>query len=177
MSEDGSIPSDCPGGPGSEQAGKASACEGCPSRQLCQSAPKGPDPDISLIAKNLENVRRKILILSGKGGVGKSTATALISRCLAQDGTEDIGILDIDITGPSQTLFMGVKGENVHPNATGWEPIWVSGGEEASDIKIMSAGALIEDGEALIWKGDRKTGIQLLYYIYDSYTYSMTHNL
>lgn len=148
------VPENCPGGPGSEMAGKASACDGCPSRQLCESAPKGPDPDIAIIAQNLNKVRRKILILSGKGGVGKSTTTALMARAVAEDMNDDVGILDIDITGPSQTLFMGVKGEDVHKSATGWEPIWAS-----ENICIMSAGALIGDGEALIWKGDRKTGL------------------
>ena len=47
-------PEACPGGPGSEMAGKASACEGCPSRNLCATAPKGPDPDIAAIAKCLQ---------------------------------------------------------------------------------------------------------------------------
>ena len=103
------IPEACPGGPGSEMAGKASACEGCPSRSLCESAPKGPDPDIAIIARRLERVKRKIVILSGKGGVGKSTVTALLTRSLAQDEELGIGLLDIDITGPSADLFMGLK--------------------------------------------------------------------
>ena len=103
------IPEACPGGPGSEMAGKASACEGCPSRSLCESAPKGPDPDIAIIARRLEKVKRKIVILSGKGGVGKSTVTALLTRSLAQDEELGIGLLDIDITGPSADLFMGLK--------------------------------------------------------------------
>ena len=46
---------------------------GCPNQKICASAvPKGPDPDVSVIAERLSNVKRKILILSGKGGVGKS---------------------------------------------------------------------------------------------------------
>ena len=46
---------------------------GCPNQKICASAvPKCPDPDVSVIAERLSNVKRKILILSGKGGVGKS---------------------------------------------------------------------------------------------------------
>ena len=67
-------------------------------------------------------MRHKILILSGKGGVGKSTVSALLARSFASDIDEDIGLLDIDITGPSQTLFMGVKNEEVHKSASGWTP-------------------------------------------------------
>ena len=63
-------PDHCPGTESTE-AGKASACQGCPNQNICASAtPKGPDPDIEVIAGNLSNVKRKILVLSGKGGVG-----------------------------------------------------------------------------------------------------------
>jgi len=147
------IPEACPGGPGSEMAGKASACEGCPSRSLCESAPKGPDPDIAIIARRLEKVKRKIVILSGKGGVGKSTVTALLTRSLAQDEELGIGLLDIDITGPSADLFMGLKGEEVHKSASGWTPCYVD------DIAVMSTGFILDEDKALIWGGARKTGL------------------
>ena len=63
-------PDHCPGTE-STDAGTASACQGCPNQNICASAtPKGPDPDIEVIAENLSNVKRKILVLSGKGGVG-----------------------------------------------------------------------------------------------------------
>lgn len=78
---------DCPG-TGSENAGKVSACAGCPNQQICASGPKGPDPGIELVKNRLEQVKHKILILSGKGGVGKSTVTALLSRALAADDYE-----------------------------------------------------------------------------------------
>jgi len=149
-----SIPAACPGGPGSEMAGKASACEGCPSRQLCESAPKGPDPDIAIIGRRLKNIKRKIVILSGKGGVGKSTVTALLTRSLAHSDEElAVGLLDIDMTGPSADLFMGLKGEEVHKSASGWTPCYVD------DIAVMSTGFILEEDKALIWGGARKTGL------------------
>lgn len=60
-------PEACPGGPGSEMAGKASACEGCPSRNICATAPKGPDPDIAAIAKCLQgNIKFQIDPITNK---------------------------------------------------------------------------------------------------------------
>lgn len=74
---------DCPGTQSSD-AGKASACAGCPNQQVCASGEtKGPDPGIALVKERLDQVKNKILILSGKGGVGKSTVTALLGRALA----------------------------------------------------------------------------------------------
>lgn len=68
-------PAHCPGTE-SEQAGKADACAGCPNQDACASAPKGPDPDLPIIQQRMSRIKHKILIMSGKGGVGKSTFTA-----------------------------------------------------------------------------------------------------
>lgn len=76
-------PEACPG-LDSEQAGKASACAGCANQTACASAPKGPDPDIPIISKRLRNVRRTVLVMSGKGGVGKSTFTAQLAWTLSE---------------------------------------------------------------------------------------------
>lgn len=67
-------PEYCPG-PESEKAGTADSCAGCPNQKICASAPKGPDPDIPLISQRLEGVRHRVLVLSGKGGVGSTSST------------------------------------------------------------------------------------------------------
>src|ERR1700744_378537 len=72
-------PEHCPG-PESEAAGKADSCEGCPNQSICASAPKGPDPDLPIVKERLRGVKRKVLVLSGKGGVGKSTFSALFAQ-------------------------------------------------------------------------------------------------
>ena len=106
-------PEHCPGTQ-SDDAGKASACEGCPNQQICASgAPQEPDPDIALIAEKLKNVKHKVLVLSGKGGVGKSTLTAMLSRALAVDPDMNVGVLDIDLCGPSAPRVFGVLNEQV----------------------------------------------------------------
>lgn len=78
---------DCPGTQ-SENAGKASACAGCPNQNICSTGPKGPDPGIALVREKLGEVRKKVLVLSGKGGVGKSSVTALLSIALAAHDIE-----------------------------------------------------------------------------------------
>lgn len=65
-------PEHCPG-PESERAGTADSCAGCPNQQICASAPKGPDPDIPLISQRLAGVKHRVLVLSGKGGVGSTS--------------------------------------------------------------------------------------------------------
>ena len=110
-------PEHCPGTQSTE-AGKASACQGCPNQQICESSvPKGPDPDVEVIAQRLEQVKHKVLILSGKGGVGKSTLTAMVARALAaRDSSLNIGVLDIDLCGPSAPRIFGVVNEQVGPS-------------------------------------------------------------
>lgn len=72
----------------SEQAGKAASCAGCPNQAACASAPKGVDPEIAEIEERLRSVRHKILVLSGKGGVGKSTFATQLAFALAAGSKE-----------------------------------------------------------------------------------------
>ena len=80
------------------------ACAGCPNQAACATAPKGPDPDQVLIDERMGNFKHIILVLSGKGGVGKSTFSAQLAFAFAARGLQ-VGLLDIDICGPS-VLFM-----------------------------------------------------------------------
>jgi Mrp family chromosome partitioning ATPase len=146
-------PQHCPG-IHSEQAGKAKACEGCPNQKICATAPKGPDPDIPLIKQKLEHIRHIILVLSGKGGVGKSTISAQLAFALASEGKQ-VGLLDIDICGPSIPKIVGLEGENVHASNSGWEPVFVD-----DNLAVMSVGFLLNSSDdAIIWRGPRKNGL------------------
>ncbi|KAG1675999.1 Cytosolic Fe-S cluster assembly factor NUBP1 [Nymphon striatum] len=127
MSSSTDIPSNAPDhcpGTQSESAGKGSACQGCPNQTNCSSgAASAPDPDIALLKEKLSGIKHKILVLSGKGGVGKSTFSSTLARGLALDDSIDVGVLDIDICGPSQPTILGVQGEQVHQSGSGWSPI------------------------------------------------------
>lgn len=70
----------------SELAGKSDACAGCPNQDVCSSGQtKLPDPSLPLIRERMSTVKRKILVLSGKGGVGKSTFTSQLGWAFAAD--------------------------------------------------------------------------------------------
>ena len=77
-------------------------------------------------------------VLSGKGGVGKSTVSAQLARGLARDEDSQVALLDIDICGPSVPLIMGVQGEQVHHSGSGWSPIYVE-----ENLAVMSVGFLL----------------------------------
>lgn len=146
-------PEHCPG-TSSEQAGKASACAGCPNQQVCASGPKGPDPDFVAIAERLSSIKHKVLVLSGKGGVGKSTFAAQLAFALAAAGKE-VGLLDIDICGPSAPKMLGLEGEEVHQSAMGWSPVYVE-----DNLAVMSIGFMLPNpDDAVIWRGPRKNAL------------------
>ncbi|KAK0158731.1 hypothetical protein PV328_009703 [Microctonus aethiopoides] len=149
-------PEHCPGTQ-SDSAGKASACAGCPNQNVCASgATKQPDPGIALVKERLADVKYKILVLSGKGGVGKSTMTSLLARTLAAENSDrNVAILDIDICGPSQPRVMGVVGEQVHQSGSGWSPVYIE-----DNLSLMSIGFLLGSAsDAVIWRGPKKNGM------------------
>ncbi|KAK5121403.1 cytosolic Fe-S cluster assembly factor nbp35 [Meristemomyces frigidus] len=147
-------PEHCPG-PESQQAGKGDACAGCPNQAICASAPKGPDPDIPIITERLAGIKHKILVLSGKGGVGKSTFTTMLAHAFASNPSNVVGIMDTDICGPSIPKMMGVDDETIHVSSTGWEPVWVS-----ENLGVMSVQFMLPNrDDAVIWRGPKKNGL------------------
>jgi Mrp family chromosome partitioning ATPase len=116
-------PEDCPGTQ-STQAGKTTACEGCPNQSICASGlPRAPDPAVEEVRKRMTGVKHKVLVLSGKGGVGKSTFSAHLAHGLSSDKQNQVALLDIDICGPSVPKIMGCEGEQIHQSNSGWSPI------------------------------------------------------
>ncbi|XP_031835203.1 NUBP iron-sulfur cluster assembly factor 1 isoform X3 [Nomia melanderi] len=132
-------------------------CAGCPNQTLCASgSTKQFDPDVDLIKERLSAVKNKILVLSGKGGVGKSTITSLVSRSLAANNPHtNVAVLDIDICGPSQPRVLGALGEQVHQSGSGWSPVYIE-----DNLSLMSIGFLLASpDEAVIWRGPKKNGM------------------
>lgn len=99
-------------------------------------------------------MKHKILVLSGKGGVGKSTVSAQLAFALANQGKQ-VGLLDIDICGPSIPTMLGLVGQEVHQSASGWSPVYVE-----DNLGVMSIGFMLPTtDDAVIWRGPRKNGL------------------
>lgn len=139
-------------------ARKASGgCEGCPNRGMCSKASSGPNPECLVIKEHLSQVRNIILILSGKGGVGKSTVCTQLAYVLSQVKNKKVGILDIDICGPSIPTLTGTVGAEVNQIGGGWEPVPVNGNGLLSVLSI--AYLLPGKDDPVIWRGPRKTSL------------------
>ena len=132
-----------------------SACAGCPFKKQCQSGQMVQDPTIPLVKEKLSQVKNIILILSGKGGVGKSTIASQIALTLSQDSNLQIGLMDVDICGPSIPRMLGIENEEVHKSTEGLTPVY-----KEENLAVMSIGFLLTDKKnAVIWRGPRKNGL------------------
>jgi len=106
-----------------------------------QAAPGAPPPPVNLIP----DVRNTVAVSSGKGGVGKSTVAVNLSLALRQSGAT-VGLIDTDVYGPDVPLMLGTKGK---PGMFDNKIIPV----EAHGLKLMSIGLLVNEREAVVWRG------------------------
>jgi len=103
------------------------------------------------INRNLKQIKHKILILSGKGGVGKSTVAANLAVSLSLAG-KSAGLLDIDIHGPSIPKILNLEGKVIQASGETILPVEVN-----RNLKVMSIGFLLRDSnDAVIWRGPMK---------------------
>jgi len=98
----------------------------------------------------LPQVKNIIAVASGKGGVGKSTTAVNLALALAAEGAR-VGILDADIYGPSQPMMMGIEGRPESEDGQTMEPL------ENYGVQVMSIGFLVNQDEAMIWRGPMAT--------------------
>ncbi len=104
------------------------------------------------LSGHLNHVRHMVAVMSGKGGVGKSSVTALLASCLRKQGYS-VGVLDADITGPSIPRMFGICGP-VMGIPMGILPI-----ETKTGIKVMSANLMLpEEDMAIVWRGPIMSG-------------------
>ena len=128
--------------------GSSSDCGGCPSKSSgCGGgAPQQPQ-DLTAPLHELSSVKHVIGVVSGKGGVGKSSVTSLMAITMARKGYK-VGILDADITGPSIPKMFGIK-EKAYADEIGMYPVKSKGG-----IDVMSVNLLLEnDTDPVLWRG------------------------
>jgi ATP-binding protein involved in chromosome partitioning len=101
----------------------------------------------SVSGKNIApQIKKVVMVSSGKGGVGKSTTTVNLAVAAAMQGKR-VGILDADIYGPNIPRMMGLQGKEVEIVGDKAKPL------NAYGVDVMSMGMLMEEGQALIWRG------------------------
>jgi Mrp family chromosome partitioning ATPase/predicted Fe-Mo cluster-binding NifX family protein len=106
--------------------------------------------------ENLARIGRVVAVMSGKGGVGKSTVAAALALGLARLGKQT-GLLDVDFHGPSVPTLLGITGARpaAGPNGSGLQPIQVE-----PNLSVMSLALLLGAGDdAVIWRGPMKIGV------------------
>ena len=121
-----------------------SNCSSCPSKGTC-----GKSEDTCGIQNNARNkIKHVIGVMSGKGGVGKSSMSVLLAKELRQRGYQ-VGIMDADITGPSIPRHLGLEHEKAYGTNDAIEPVIDKDG-----IKVMSLNFLMDDeNQPVVWRG------------------------
>ncbi|GAB6168627.1 Mrp/NBP35 family ATP-binding protein [Clostridium carnis] len=134
-------------------------CSSCPSKDKCSTKSEGGAQACGKITPNYGNIKNIIGVISGKGGVGKSTVTGILASTLRKKGYK-VGILDADITGPSMPRFFGINNkraliESMDENNVMYSPVLSKGG-----IKVLSMNLLIpNEEEPVIWRGPVVTSV------------------
>ena len=137
---------------------KSKTCDTCGDAS-CSAAKQNKDEspeeyeDRRKLQARLCRIRNKIAVLSGKGGVGKSTVAVNLATALMLSGLR-VGLLDVDIHGPSVPTMLGLEHETLQSSDRGLLPV------ELGNMKIMSIGFLLQNpDDAIIWRGPMKMGV------------------
>ncbi len=106
------------------------------------------------IAKNVGRIKRKIVVMSGKGGVGKTTVAVNLASALAEEGNQ-VGIMDVDIHGPNVPKMLGLEDTKIIADENGIFPI-----RSGKNLKVISMAFLIQDSDSpVIWRGPMKMSL------------------
>ncbi len=134
------------------------SCDSC-GTSGCDAIEKKPgesDEDYlkrQKMAIRMNSIKHKIVVLSGKGGVGKSTVAVNIAVALSLAGKK-VGLLDVDIHGPSIPTMLNIADAGVTSDGENLNPV------EIGSLKVMSVGLLLENRDsAVIWRGPMKMSV------------------
>jgi len=137
---------------GNDPCEENSGCSSCNSANQCDEKTKKEHED-RLLQETLAQIRHKIFVLSGKGGVGKSTVAVNLATALSVRGYET-GILDIDIHGPNVAKMLGLEGWSL---SSGGREEKISPFRPFPHLKVISMAGLLPDSDSpVIWRGPLK---------------------
>lgn len=126
----------------------------CPSKHRRPEESEQDFQDRRDLERRMCQIGMKLLVMSGKGGVGKSTVAANLATSLALAG-KNVGLLDVDIHGPSIPKLLGLEDARLVNHGDGIAPIEIGGA-----LKVMSIGFLLASAaDAVIWRGPMKYGV------------------
>ena len=111
------------------------------------------------VSRRLSKIKNIIIVCSGKGGVGKSSVSVQVALSLyASSPNARVGILDVDLTGPSIPRMLGLDGHPVHQSTDGWVPVYADGGE--ARFACMSVAFLLKKkDDSVVWRGPKKNAM------------------
>jgi Mrp family chromosome partitioning ATPase len=101
------------------------------------------------MAQRMSRIKHKIVVMSGKGGVGKTTVAANLASLLAEEAK--VGLVDADVTGPDVPKLMGLEDARVQATETGLAPT-----TGPANVKVISMAQLIDRDSAVVWRGPLK---------------------
>lgn len=133
-----------------EECDAVKHCATCETARKCSTEEKQMHED-GRLQQNLFHIRHKIMIMSGKGGVGKSTVAVNLAVALALRGYR-VGILDADIHGPDVPRMLGVEDRRLTGQKDGVNPVEVFDGFKAVSMGLMTA----DPDRAIVWRGPLK---------------------
>jgi Mrp family chromosome partitioning ATPase len=126
------------------------ACDNCEVSSNCSTLEK-KEHERKRLQEKLFHIRHKIMVMSGKGGVGKSTVAINLAASLALRGYQ-VGILDADLHGPDVPRMLGIEGQHLLSSGNGVEPVEVFAGFKAVSMALLGQ----EPDKAIIWRGPLK---------------------
>ena len=111
-------------------------------------------PEDPRVKDRMSRIKHKVLVLSGKGGVGKSTVSVNLAAALAAAGRK-VGLLDIDVHGPSIPKLLGIEGAPIEGTESSIKPLALG-----DNLRVMSIGLLLrKSDDAVIWRGPMKFNV------------------